>query len=164
MLITYKTIRRIDFPVFKLPTGNWQTVDGLVFLDTGLLDDRNMEGTTLGARRLQTHQDGLITLRKCITSHIGILKQNSLYFIDNHGKTFIYEKTKMCPLKYYKIKKVEQKETGSLLWVRDVKTPFPIPRPPYDGMSWAGLLHLHGLPWLLYEYSEEKRKNSRRKI
>lgn len=164
LIITYRQITKLNFPVFKLPSGNWQNTDGLLFLDHLLIDDKNMEGDTLGKRRLQTPHENLLPLKKCITSHIGIIKQNSLYFVDKYGQPFIYEKTQMCALKYYKIKKVEQKDTGSLLWVRGVKQPFPIPRPPYDGMLWAGILHLHGLPWLLYEYSEEPKKSTRRKI
>tara|TARA_B110000503_G_scaffold143081_1_gene242469 strand:+ start:1844 stop:2215 length:372 start_codon:yes stop_codon:yes gene_type:complete len=123
-----------------------------------------MEGKTLGIRRLQTPQEELLPLKKCLHTHIGLIKQRSRYFIDTKGNPFIYEKTILCSLKYYRIKKIEQKEVGSLLWVRDIKFPFPIPRPPCDGMLWAGILHLHGLPWLLYEYSEVKRKNTRRKI
>ena len=164
MIITYRQISKIKFPVFNLPGGNWQTVDGLLFLDHSLLDDKNMSGETLGVRRLQTPHENLLPLKKCLYSHIGIIKQNTRYFIDNYGRPFIYEKTLMCALKYYKIKRVEQKDIGSLLWVEGLKNPFPIPRPPYDGMLWAGILHLHGLPWLLYEYSEEKLKDTRRKI
>ena len=64
-------------------------------------------------------------------------------------------KTRSCPLKYYRIKRVERKETASVLWLKGVKFPFKVPRPPTSELQWAGLLHLGDRPWLLYEYSEE---------
>ena len=79
-------------------------------------------------------------------------------------RIFIYEKTKSMPLKYLRIKKVIKKEVASLLWVEGCSHPFTIPRPPEQGMNWAGILHLHGLPWMLYEYSETKQKNTHRKV
>ena len=54
MIITYRDIEQITFPVFNLPNGNWQLLDGLLFLDDLILDDKNMKGATLGIRRLQT--------------------------------------------------------------------------------------------------------------
>ena len=93
-----------------------------------------------------------------------ILKQSLKTFIDSNGTPFIYEKTLLCKLKYYKIRKVEQKDVASLIWCKDIKHPFTVPRPPEQGMTWAGVLHFHGLPWILYEYSEEKKKDTRRKV
>lgn len=164
MIVTYQKISQISFPVFKLPSGNWQLVDGLLFLDHQIIDDRNMPGNTLGARRLQTEHENLLSLRHCIDSHLGIIKQPSKYFVDNNGRPFIYEKTKMCALKYYRIKKIERKTVASILWLRDLKRPFTIPRPPPESCTWAGLLHLNGLPWMLYDYAESERKNSRKKV
>lgn len=164
MIITYREISRIEFPVYKLPSSNWQLIDGLLFLDDKLVDDRNQPGKTLGIRRLQTPHGNLCNLKQCIDSHRGILKQTDKCFIDTFGKPFIYEKTKNCTLSYYKIRKVEQKDFASLVWVKDVKQPFPVPRPPSDGMSWAGILHLHGLPWMLYEYSDSQKKSTSRKV
>ena len=77
---------------------------------------------------------------------------------------FIYEKTQFCKLKYYKIRRVEHREVASLLWVHKVTIPFTIPRPPYEGRSWAGILHQGDAPWMLYEYAEEKLKDTRRKV
>jgi hypothetical protein len=164
LIVTYQKILRINFPVFKLPSGNWQLIDGLLFLDHEIIDDRNMPGSTLGARRLQTEHENLLPLRGCIDSHLGIIKQSSRHFVDNNGRPFIYEKTKMCGLKYYKIKKVERKTVASILWLKGLKRPFTIPRPPPEGCTWAGILHLNGLPWMLYDYAESEQKNSRKKV
>lgn len=164
MIITYKEINKIQFPVFILPSGNWELVDGLLLIDNQIVDDKNMPGATLGIRRLQTHFTELVPLRHSIDSLIGILKQTTKYFIDSKGTPFIYQKTMNSSLKYYKIRKVELKEKASVLWLKDVNFPFTIPRPPPQETTWAGVLHIGGLPWLLYEYSEEKLKDTRRKV
>jgi hypothetical protein len=164
MVITYKTLDKVRFPVYILPSGNWDKADGLLFLDGELVDDKNMPGDTLGVRRIQTPYKELMPLRRQLISPQGILKQKSKTFIDSNGTPFIYEKTKVCKLSYYKIKKVERKEVASILWLKGVNFPFTVPRPPEDGMTWAGVLHFHGLPWMLYEYSENKKPDTRRKI
>ena len=165
MVITYRKIRTaIEYPVFLLPSGRWELHDGLLFLEDKIVDDRNKEGRTLGARRMQTAHKNLFQLKKMITSYNGILKQSKKYFIDNVGKPFVYEKTRFAQLKYLRIKRVEKKDIASLVWVQGHNTPFTVPRPPEDGMLWAGVLHLHGLPWVLYEYSETKLKDSKKKV
>jgi hypothetical protein len=164
MVITYKTVSKLKFPVFLLSSSNWHLADGLLFLDEKLLDDRNMPGDTLGIRRAQSPHREQYPLKRAVFNHNGLLKQYTKCFIDSNGAPFIYEKTKSMPLKYLRIKKVIKKEVASLLWVEGCSHPFTIPRPPEQGMNWAGILHLHGLPWMLYEYSETKQKNTHRKV
>lgn len=165
MVITYRNIRTaVEYPVFLLPSGKWELHDGLLFLEDKIVDDRNKEGRTLGARRMQTAHKNLLQLKKMVTTYNGILKQSKKYFIDNVGKPFVYEKTRFAQLKYLRIKRVEKKDIASLVWVQGHNTPFTVPRPPEDGMLWAGVLHLHGLPWVLYEYSETKLKDSKKKV
>jgi len=164
MAITYKSIGRIQFPVFMLGAGDWELHDGLLFLGDKIVDDQNMYGETIGIRRAQTPHKNLYTLKKMITSYNGILKQKTKYFIDSSGRPFAYEKTVFATLKYIKIKTVEQKGIASLVWVRGHNAPFTVPRPPEVGYTWAGILHLHGLPWVLYEYSQEKLKDRKKKV
>jgi len=164
MVIGYRQLPKITFPVFLLPSGNWEESDGLVFLDNDILDDKNQVGKTLGARRMQTPHRNLQVLKHMIAYPNGLLKQRTKYFIDNTGRPFIYEKTTMLPLKYLKISKVELKTSATLITVKGYNAPFTVPRPPETGMTWAGVLHLKGLPWMLYEYSETKLKDTRRKV
>ena len=42
--------------------------------------------------------------------------------------------------------------------------PFTLDRPLRDDQTWAGILYREGIPWLLYDTSTEKKKNSWRKI
>ena len=164
MVIGYKNIHKLVFPVFLLDSGNWDTADGLLYLNGLLLDDKNQSGKTLGARRVQTPHSGLYDLKKMVSSPNGLLKQSTKYFIDNVGRPFIYEKTLMLPLKYLKINKVVRKDTAALIWVKGHNAPFTVPRPPEVGYTWAGILHIRNLPWMLYEYSEKKLKDTRRKV
>ena len=164
MVIGFRSIPKITFPVFLLYSENWEEYDGILFLDNKVLDDRNQEGKTLGARRMQTPHKNLQELKYMVEYPNGLLKQRTKYFIDNSGRPFIYEKTTMLPLKYLKISKVELKDTATLIRVKGYNAPFTVPRPPEVGFTWAGILHVQGLPWMLYEYSETKLKDTRRKV
>lgn len=164
-MVRYNQLDKIDFPVFKLPSENWSSKDGLLFLDGQLLDDKNMPGKTLGVRRLQTPHSGIVPLKHMIEDKIGILKQPSYTpYIDNLGRVFLYEKTIMVPLKPHAIKRVDRLETYSLLRLRAVPFPIKVKRPPADNIGWANLLYLYDSPWLLYSYSTSKIKSTKRKI
>lgn len=164
MVISFRSIKKIEFPVYKLFSSDWELADGLLFVEGKLADDKNMPGRTIGVRRVQTPFKELLPLKHQIDTLAGIIKQSTPYFIDSLGRPFIYEKTQSCTLKYYKISKIEKKDVASVLWVKGINFPFTIPRPPEQGMLWAGVLHFHGLPWILYEYSETKLKDTRRKV
>ena len=164
MVITFRSFNKIEFPVFLLSSGDWEVSDGLVFCEGKVVDDRNQPGETLGIRRLQSPFTDLYPLKKALHAPNGLMKQSTPYFIDSAGKTFIYDKTMFVPLKYLEIKRVERKEVASLIWVKGHNAPFNVSRPPDSDMKWAGILHLHGVPWMLYEYSETKLKDTRRKV
>ena len=163
MIITYKKLKNIQFPVYLLPHENWSFSDGLMFLEGKVVDDRNQEADTIGRRRLFTPHD-IFPLKNSVDSIQGLLKQTVKTFIDTSGRPFIYEKTKRCDLKYFNIKKKELRDTYTLLWLHGVNTPFSVPRPPEPGIFFAGVLLLHGLPWILYEYSEHPKKTTRRRV
>ena len=164
MVITYKNFGHVAFPAFPLPSSNWEEQDGLLFLENKLLDDKNMKGKTLGMRRLQTPFKELFPLKAAVTDFTGLIKHTKNIFIDNYGMAFLYEKTHSSALKYYKIRKVERKNSASVVWLKGINFPFKIPRPPHADTSWAGVLHLRGIPWILYEYSEFQKSDTRRKV
>ncbi len=165
MVITWKKLGSIEFPIFALPSSNWEEQDGLLFIDNRVVDDRNMPGKTIGMRRLQTPIKDLVPLRGSIAAPVSLIRQTRIKtFIDNVGTPFIYEKTTSSSLKYYKIRKIERKDIASVLWLKGVSFPFKVPRPPNEGFTWAGVLHLKDIPWLLYEYSETAKSDTRRKV
>jgi len=164
MVITYKHLGNIVFPIFKLPSDNWSEQDGLVYLDGQLLDDRNMEGETLGLRRLQSPFRDFMEIQKSLVDIVGLLKQPPASYIDNKGRLFTYQKTFFAQVKYYKIKRIEGREIASILWLRGINFPFRLPRPPLPENTWAGVLHVQGIPWIIYEFAESKKDATRRKI
>lgn len=164
MSLTYKNFSKITFPVYRLPSDDWYSRDGMLYVDNKLVDDKNQPGDTLGTRRLQTSFKELLPLNKAAETIVALIKQTSGSYIDTKGKCFTYIKTKFCQLKYYKIHRVDLKEVASVLWLDGVRIPFTIPRPPPHTVSWAGVLHLDGLPWILYDYAAERPKDTRRKV
>ncbi len=164
MAITYKDIRLVTFPVYALVSNNWYGQDGLLFLDDKILDDRNMNGKNLGLRRLQTPHKNLFPIKHKVSDLVGIVKSDQKYFIDSKGAPFEYLKTEVMPLRYYKIEKIERMEKVSRLRLKTVKKPFIIPRPPAPEIEYAGVLHYNEIPWMLYDYSETKLKDTRRKV
>ena len=165
MVINYKKFSEVKFPVYILPSSNWEEIDGLLYVDNKLVDDKNMAGKTIGMRRLQTPMKNILPLKRSISSSLGIIKQDRVNtFIDTEGTPFIYEKTTWSSLKYYKIRKIERKNSASVLWLKGINFPFKIPRPPVNDLQWAGVLHIAGLPWMLYEYSAVKHSDTRRKV
>jgi len=162
MVITYKQLHKVSFPIYPLQSDDWSFEDGLLRIGSEILDDRNMPGDTLGIRRIQSPFKNLYPLKRQINDINGIVQNSFKTYVDSKGRVFSYEKTVYTTLKYYKIQKVVRKGAASVLWLHGVNFPFKIPRPPSDEMTYAGVLHLSNNPWILYEYSET-RKNPRRK-
>jgi hypothetical protein len=164
MVITYSNHNKLIFPVFPLLSSNYIVGDGLVTIDGLVVDDRNMEGETLGKRRLQTPFKSLFPLKKSVDNLTQLIKCSKKFFIDSAGIIFTYEKTKWVQLKYLKIDRIVKKETKCLLYFSKYKSAFIIQRPPIDSYTFAGVLHLEGDPWLLYDYANTKLKDTRRKV
>ena len=164
MAITFREIEQVDFPVYELPNGNWYEQDGLVFLDKEIVDDKNQTGETLGIRRIQTPLKNLLPLKKQVDTIRGIVKGNHKYFVDSKGMCFAYSKSLFCILRYFKIKKVNLKESHATITLVNHKDDFKVPRPPPPDMMYAGCIVYNGRPWVLYNYSETKLKDTRRKV
>lgn len=164
MIVTYKDVQCVTFPVFKITGSNWTYSDGLLFLENQLLDDKNMSGETLGKRRLQTPMKSLYPLRYMINDEIELIKHQGKFFIDSKGEFIIYEKTEKVQLKYHKILKVERLRGRSIIKVKDIPFPFDVLRPTSSEEKWAGVLYRKGIPWKLYETVKERKNNTWRKI
>jgi hypothetical protein len=165
MEITYKNLINIDFPIYLLPSDNWDYKDGLLYLDGQVLDDRNQPQKTLGGRRLATPHKPLMPLKHAIMDEVVLLKQTGgRSYIDNQGRIFTYTKSRWGQLKSQLIKRVDLKETYSLLRVWNVNFPIRVPRPPDPDMNWATLLYINDSPWRLWGYTNKRQKPKRRKI
>jgi len=155
---------RLNFPIYPIHTDDVIGVDGILWIENQVLDDRNMKGETLGIRRLQSPMKSIYPIKYMIEDIPSYLQHQGKFYIDNSGYFFTKEKTTKVNLKYHKIMRVDQKDTASVLWIKDCPFPFTLPRPLLQDQSWAGILYREGIPWLLYDTAAEKKKNSWRKI
>ena len=164
MIVTWKDFAKLQFPLYPLPSDDWFETDGVLFINNMVVDEKNMPGETLGVRRVQCGRRDLLPLKKAILDISDLLKCKTKFFIDAKGNPFIYSKTYNSRLKCYKIKRVEQKGTASLLWLENLSCPFTIPRPPLNNPTYVRILHYKGEPWLLYDYVRDFHKPTYRRV
>ena len=88
MYVTWKNFKHITFPVYRTPSDNWYSADGVLFMDGLVLDDKNQPGKTLGVRRLQTHFSKLVPLPKAYESILALIKNPKGPYIDTAGNAF----------------------------------------------------------------------------
>ena len=109
----------IEFPIFVLHTDNIELIDGILFIDTQILDDTNMSGKTLGLRRLQSPMKGLYELKYMLEDVSELLQHQGKHYIDSVGFFFTKQKTTRVRLRYQKILRVEKKNIVSMLWIKN---------------------------------------------
>ena len=156
-------MQQFNYPLFVIHTDNVEEIDGILWIEDQVLDDKNMSGKTLGIRRLQTPMKSIYPLRYMIEDEISLMKHRGKSFIDNTGEVIYYEKQETVSLTYYKIKKVEKKGVAALIWLKGIPYPFAANRPPEEGYTWVGMIHKSGLPWKIWEFAEAKKRDTWRK-
>ena len=161
-LVTNKD--ELQFPIYVIHSDYVDFIDGIIWLDDQVLDDKNMKGDTLGLRRLQSPMKSIYPLKYMIKDYVGMMKHRGTTFIDSSGRVFNYEKTEKVDIKYHKIVKREKKTVATVLWMKDCPFPFDEESPPSEEMTWAGVIYRQGIPWKIYEYASERKKNTWRKI
>lgn len=164
MQITYKNFDKLKFPLFRVNSDNYHLQDGIFSIDNLVVDDRNMPGASLGIRRLQCKRLDLFPLKKCIFKPIDLIRSNKKFYIDNNGRLLTYTKTLNCKLSCYSIIKIDKKDKASLLWLKNINSPFTIDRPPIHNFSYVRLLHLGNNPWMIYDYVRFPVKDTYRKV
>ena len=157
-------MQKVYYPIYVIHSDNVEELDGILWLDDQVLDDKNMQGGDLGMRRLQSPMKSIYPLRYMIEDEISMLKHRGTTFIDSKGNIVIKEKNRNAKLIYHKILKRQLKDVATIVWLKDIPFPFIERRPPPSNCSWAGVLHLSGLPWKIWEYCEEKKKDTWRKV
>ena len=164
MIVTFKDFHKLKFPLYVLPSDDWYAVDGVLFLQEQVVDERNLPGETLGIRRLQCGRKDLLPLTKMVLTLPDLIQAKNKFFIDSRGYAFSYEKTIRSRLKTHRIKRIDAKETASLLWLNDWPSPFTIARPPAGDPQWVRFLHYENSPWIVYDYVREPTKDTYRRI
>jgi len=162
-MITITTYSSIRFPVYKL-SAEPLLLDGIVFCDGRIIDDRNVKGDTLGERRLRTplKKARLSTYRGDIIALIKGANATETWYIDYYGKTFCYLKTITEQVKCHRIKKITPMETYSVLSLEGVDFPFVVPRPPTG--SFAKVLYYKGFPWKILDIVPVRVKDTCKKV
>lgn len=155
---------KYKFPVYVVHTDNVELIDGILWVEDQVLDDKNMSGETLGKRRLQTPMKSLYPLRYMITDTVELIKHRGNFYIDSTGMFFRYHKQKSLPLKYHKIRKTEKRRGRTVVWLKGINNAYDFARPPSPQETWAGVLYRSGIPWLVYEVCEERKKDTWRKV
>lgn len=164
-LIKSTEVFNAHFPLFILPKDSLiDERDGIIFLDGECLDDTNVQHDRLGVRRLRSSYPNKFKLIKAVHDIPSMLKSSGKRFIDSKGDIFYYEKTTLVDLKYHKVNKVEGKGIACLVWLNKVSSPFSVLRPPPAYMRWAGVLYNGKHPWILYEFTESIKRDTKRKI
>ena len=128
------------FPLYIIHSDNIELIDGILWLDDQVLDDKNMDGKTLGRRRIQSPMKSIYPLRYMIEDEIGLMRHRGKTFLDSGGRVFNYEKTETCKLHYNKILNREKKTIATVLWLKDCPVPFAEKSPPSEELTWAGVL------------------------
>ena len=160
----FKDVKTIKFPVYTLFSNDWYRQDGLLFVNGKVLDDTNMPGKTLGIRRLQSGRKDLLRLKRAYPDFLSMISSGYNKFVDSDGVPFIYTKSITAKLKYHLINRIDPKDTHSIVWCKGIPYPFNIPRPPYGDARYAGILYLGEVPWMLYDFSTYKGKDSFRRV
>lgn len=154
----------IQFPIYVLNTDNVELIDGLLIAEDQIIDDKNMPGENLAMRRLQTPMKSIYPLKYMIDNIPDLIRHRGSNYIDSNGKYFFLEKTKTSPIKYHKIGRIDGKGNAALVWCLNIPFPFVCKRPPRLEDTWAGILYRNGIPWELWEFSTERKKDTWRKI
>lgn len=167
MFKTIKDLNKLQFPLYVIPSDNWDIIDGIVFVEGQVVDDLNKKGSSIGIRRIQSRRgDELLKLKNPLFYLSDVIKSKKNHFISSDGVPFTYVKTGFQKLKYHRIKEFEPKDTFTFVWVQGVSIPFFIPRPPTDSgsISWTRVLYYGGFPWMTYDFSLYEGKSSRIKV
>lgn len=131
-----------------------------------LIDDKSVQGSTLGIRRLNITGVKLFPIRQAIYflgDLIKIAKQTT-WFIDNSGKIFQYRKTSRAKLTAHKIKKVLPLEgMGAIIEVVGLPQRFKCMYSPKPEQYYAGILQW-GLSYVLYGFYTDAFKQTYRAV
>lgn len=161
-----KQVQKLKFPLYSLPSNNFDWIDGISFVDGCPVDDLNMKDDTIGLRRIRSKRSDYYKLRSPVFNIGGLIKSKKKHFISSCGSMFTYEKTGFQRIKYHPIKRFELRDTFSFVYIEGNTLGFEIPRPPkdYQSLIWVRMLYYGDFPWIVYEFSKSEGKDTRIKV
>lgn len=174
-------LSQVAYPVYLLGQTKPLTIDGVTFYSTitededgvqqttlVIVDDKNMEGDTLGIRRVALLREG-VRMRKLSKAIFFLgdmikLATSRTWFIDNEGKVFNYKKTQSAKLYFKKITKTILIPTGgALIEVEGSVTRYKSLYAPNLQENYAGILSIGGMT-ILYGVYDTKYDTTTRRI
>jgi hypothetical protein len=142
-------LKNIKFPIYPIPKTTNAYVEGSQIRATSnttdlIIDDKSVEGYTLGIRRLHIEKKLLYPLRKSISNIGNFFLYSSIYstYVDSMGKLFKYKKQTRVPLIYKKIIVSAPYKSGTMLLMEDIHCPMWYYRPISPGKEYAALLYM----------------------
>jgi hypothetical protein len=92
------------------------------------------------------------------------LRSNDSIFIDKYGTVFKYKKSIFVPLEYYKVKSIYKSEDGEcIISIPKINFKYKINCRKAYSINYVGVLKTT-FGYVLYEFSDEYKANTRRKI
>ena len=165
----YKTLTDINFPIFSITPSYIRIWDDMnvKYIQTPsgtyVLDNKNLEGDTLGKRRVKINGYEKYIPCKAIRTVSELIQCTERTFIDNTGDVFKYIRNKTVPLRYHTIKEVLQFDSYCVIILNKIDYKIKVNcRKAYEIQS-VGLLHTD-MGYILYECSESIKTNTWRKI
>jgi hypothetical protein len=166
-----KTLNDITFPVCAIKQYReiWEE-SKIVYITTSkgttkILDNKNLPGS-FGIRRARMPKKLLYKLQ-ALPSIKSLIKEKSLthLYVDHTGELFEYRKNKYCPLVCKKVLERKQKEgVGYIITIEGVDTPVIQPAVLHDPfIKYAAILETP-FGQIVYEFTHEPFKNSKRMI
>jgi hypothetical protein len=143
--------------------------DGTVTYREHVVDDKNLPGPTLSARRIKMlgQNRNMFQLKRALFFIGDLLKtaKSTTWFIDSAGLLFNHKKSRMVPLEYLRIERITPLAAGgAIIEVRGTITRFKVMLAPEPGATHVGVLRPGPSQYLLYGVYNEAYKNTRRMI
>ena len=159
----------LQFPIYAIAKNYkriWEDLNVLyIETDSGtyVLDNRNMEGDSLGARRLRLKGSDMFIPRKVYYNVSQLVHSSYKDFIDNSGKVFKWKMSTNVPLKYHKVRKLVETDNGCIIHLKDIEFPQLVNCRIAHVVKYVGVLHTND-GYIVYEYCEAQKKDTYRKI
>ena len=165
--------------MFRLGERKPEQHDGLVFYHTHyvdnmntesvnirVVDDANLDGETLGLRRLRLQDEKLFPIRTAIYFLADLIKlaKSTTWFIDNSGRVFQYEKNTRAKLQTKPIKQVLPGQgLGCVIELEGISSRFKSMQRPGEHQHFARVLKL-GMGFIFYGFCDAVKPDSWRMV
>lgn len=140
--------------------------DNISSINIRLVDDANLNGKTLGLRRLKLRSEKLFPIRTAIYFLADLVKlaKTTTWFIDNSGRVFQYTKNTRAKLTTKKVKNIlPAMGLGCVVELAGISSRFKAMMRPRDEQIYARVLQV-GMAYIFYGFCETHKPDSWRLV